>query len=137
MQVNARGLDALGIVVEDPAGVLRPARLVDQATDLVVLALPESAYPAMIPILVPELRVDMTDRVERRDELVAMTNGARGKLLRARQIEANAFKRMWERHGRTSDRCRDQTASWITLDQRNVRTLMSIKAARAAAHDRR
>jgi hypothetical protein len=65
-------LDALGIVVEDPAGVLGPARLVDQATDLVVLALPEPAYPATIPILVPELRVDMADRVKRRDELVAM-----------------------------------------------------------------
>jgi hypothetical protein len=33
--------------------------LVDQVTDLVVLALPKPAYPTMIPIPVPKLRVDM------------------------------------------------------------------------------
>jgi hypothetical protein len=54
-------LDAFGIVVEDQRAC-SAARLVDQATDLVVPPA-EPAYPATIPILAPELRVDMADRV--------------------------------------------------------------------------
>jgi hypothetical protein len=48
---------------------------VDQTTDLVVLALPKSAYPAMIPILLPKLRVDMPELVKRRHQLIAMAPG--------------------------------------------------------------
>jgi hypothetical protein len=36
-------------MIKYPACVLRPARLVTQMTDLVVRALPEPVYPAMIP----------------------------------------------------------------------------------------
>src|SRR6267142_4332835 len=40
-------------VVEDPARAVGAARLVDEATDLVVFAIPESANAAIVPILFP------------------------------------------------------------------------------------
>jgi hypothetical protein len=75
---------------------------VDEATDLVVLALPEPAHSAIVPVLVPEMGIDVPDRVEGRHEFVTMMPGASGKFLRPRQIEADALERMWQRHERTS-----------------------------------
>src|ERR1700733_11022567 len=44
----------IGIVVEYPAGVLGAAGLVDQTTDLVLLACPKSPNAAVVAILLPE-----------------------------------------------------------------------------------
>jgi hypothetical protein len=49
-------------MIKYPVCVLRPARLVTQMTDLVVRALPQPVYPAMIPISVPKMLVDMPER---------------------------------------------------------------------------
>ena len=64
------------VVVEHPAGVLGAAGLVDQAADLLVVAVPEPADAAMLAVLLPELRVDVPLAVERSHELVAVAGGA-------------------------------------------------------------
>src|SRR5262249_11177104 len=91
-----------GVIIEHPARMLGATGLVHEATDLVVLALPEPAHPAVVAILVPELRVDVSAAIERRHEFVTMLRRAGRKLFRARQVEANAFERVRQCHGRTS-----------------------------------
>src|ERR1700722_3049534 len=82
----------VGIVVEDPVGMLGPAGLVDEPTDLVVFVQPEPAYPAKIPIFLPEDRVDMPFGVEWRDEIISMTGRAVRKLLGAGEIQQDAIE---------------------------------------------
>jgi hypothetical protein len=60
------------IVVEHPSCVLRAARLVPQSTDLFLCAVPERAHPAMLLVLLPQLRVDMPLAVDWSHELIAM-----------------------------------------------------------------
>ena len=62
----------VGIVIENPACVLSAARLVDETTDLVVLSCPKPPYPAVVPILLPEDRVDMSLEIERCDEIISV-----------------------------------------------------------------
>src|ERR1700731_1015006 len=62
----------IGIVVEHPAGVLGATGLVDQTTNLVLLACPKSPNPAVVAILLPEQRVDASLGVERRNKVVAV-----------------------------------------------------------------
>src|SRR5262249_56107466 len=45
------------VIIENPARVLGTARLVDQLTELVVLALPESTHAAMLPLGPPQLPI--------------------------------------------------------------------------------
>lgn len=48
----------IGIVVEHPAGVLGATRLVDQATDLILLAFPKSPNAAAAAMRFPEKLID-------------------------------------------------------------------------------
>jgi hypothetical protein len=82
------------IIVEDPAGMLRAARLVDEAADFVVLAGPEPPYAAMLAVCAPLLDVDMAGGVERCDKFLAVTLGACRELFRAGEVEPNALERM-------------------------------------------
>src|SRR6516165_10021690 len=69
----------VGVVVEHPSRVLHPAQLVRESPDFFVRAAPKPAHPAMLPILLPKMRIDMPLAVERRHEFVAMIGGARRK----------------------------------------------------------
>src|SRR5215470_19614912 len=88
--VVLRGL----VVVEDPAGMLPTARLVDQEANLVRIAVPEPPHPAMRPMLAPQLDIDMPGAVERRDELVAVARRPAGKFLGAGEVEPDALEHM-------------------------------------------
>jgi len=66
------------VVVEHPATVLLTARLVDKEAVFVLLTFPKSSDTAMIPVLFPDLGVDMTIAVGRRYEFVSMARGALG-----------------------------------------------------------
>ena len=91
------------IVVEHPAGVLRPARLVHEEADLVLLAIPEPADPAVAPVLLPLRLIDVAVGLERRDELVAVPRRALRKLLRAGEVEPDALEIVRQRrHGTVS-----------------------------------
>jgi hypothetical protein len=61
-----------GIVVENPACVLRAAGLVDETADFVVLARSKSANPTVVTILLPEDRIDVALGIERRDKIIAV-----------------------------------------------------------------
>jgi hypothetical protein len=80
------------IVVEHPSCVLRAARLLPQSTDLFLCAVPEPAHPAMLLVLLPQLRVDMPLAVDWSHELIAMTRRAHGKLLGSSKFEPNTFE---------------------------------------------
>src|SRR5262249_472575 len=82
------------VVVVEPPTRVRAARGMNQAADLVGLAVPEAADPAMVPVLAPQLQIDMAGRIERRDELVAVTRRSRRMLLRARKVEPDALEHM-------------------------------------------
>jgi hypothetical protein len=82
------------VIVEHPARVLDAARLVDEAAELVVLAIPESTHAAMFTVFPPKLDIDVSVGVEWSDELIAMLVRARGKFLRAGEIEPDALEHM-------------------------------------------
>src|SRR6516162_1449364 len=89
------------VVVEHPSRVLHPARLVGESPHFFVCAVPKPAHPAMLPVLLPKMRVDMPFAVERCHEFVAVAGGANWKLLGSSKFEPNAFQHMGQRHGRT------------------------------------
>ena len=66
------------VIVEHPAPVLLTARLVDKKAVLILLTFPKSSDAAMIPVLFPELDVDMTIAVERRHEFVSIARSPWG-----------------------------------------------------------
>jgi len=80
------------VVVEHPASVLLTAGLVDKQAVFILLTFPKSSDTAMIPVLLPDLGIDMTIAVERRHEFVSMSRGALGELLGASEIEPDAFE---------------------------------------------
>src|SRR5262245_16567448 len=86
--VVLRGL----VIVEHPARVLGAAGLVDQAAELVVIAIPESTHAAMLAVFPPKLHIDVSSSIERSDEFIAMLVRARGKFLRTGEIEPNALE---------------------------------------------
>ena len=88
------------IVVEHPARMLGAAGPVHQPSDLLVLALPESANSAVVPVFVPQMRVDMADLVERRHELVTTVPRAHREFLRSGKLQVNALEQMRECHGK-------------------------------------
>src|SRR5229473_3623677 len=85
------------LVIEHPAGVAGTPRAVHQTPHLVRLALPEATHAAMVAVLSPELHIDMPAGIERGHELVTMAGGARGKFLRAGQVEPDALEHMRQR----------------------------------------
>src|SRR5262245_51257621 len=60
------------VIVEHPARMLGAAGLVDQAAELVVIAIPESAHTAMLAVFPPKLHIDVSSGIERSDEFIAM-----------------------------------------------------------------
>src|SRR5262245_41225405 len=94
------------VIVEHPATVLLAARLVHQATDLVLLALPEAPHAAVLPIAPPQLRIDVSGRIERCHELVAVARRAAREFLRAREVETDASELVRQlRHVRLPPGC--------------------------------
>ena len=87
-------VDASRIVVKDPAAVLGPARLVHQEADLVGLALPDPAHPAILAVLAPKRHVDIVLGIERGDEFITVPRGALGELLGAGKIEPDTLERV-------------------------------------------
>src|SRR6266446_7033331 len=69
------------VVVEHPAGMLGAARLVHQASDLIILAAPESAHAAMLAMLAPQVGIDVPACVERGDKLIAVPVRAQREVL--------------------------------------------------------
>src|ERR1700733_5306143 len=82
----------IGIVVEYPAGVLGATGLVDQTTDLVLLACPKSPNAAVLAILLPEQWVDASQGVERRNKVVAMARRAARKFPGAGKVQHDAIE---------------------------------------------
>src|SRR5690606_20063611 len=80
------------VIIEDPARALAAARLVDQVAELVGFTLPEPPNPAFIPMLLPQIDIDMAVAIERRDELIAVAWRPSRKLFRAREIEADKLE---------------------------------------------
>ena len=62
----------LRIVVEHPPGMLGASGLMDQASGLVLLALPESANATLVAMGLPSLGIDMSLGVQRSNELIAV-----------------------------------------------------------------
>src|SRR6185437_8996065 len=62
----------LRIVVEHPPGMLGAAGLMDQASGLVLLALPESANATLVAMGLPSHGIDMSLGVQRSNELIAV-----------------------------------------------------------------
>ena len=62
----------LGIVVEHPPGMLGTARLMDQASGLVLFALPKSANATLVAMGLPSHGIDMSLGVQRSNELIAV-----------------------------------------------------------------
>jgi hypothetical protein len=54
---------------------------VHQAADLLVRTVPEPPHAAVLALLLPKQRIDMSLSVERRHEFVAVARRPRGKLL--------------------------------------------------------
>lgn len=84
------------IVVEYPALVLWSSRSMDKEAIFIRFALPESSDAAGMAVLLPERRIDVTARVERSDEFVAVSPGPLGELLGTGEIEPDALERMWK-----------------------------------------
>src|SRR5262245_65158164 len=80
------------VVVEHPARMLRAARLMNQESNLIVLAVPEAAHPTMITVLMPQLRIDVSLGIERRHELIAVARRAVGEFPGAGEIEPDALE---------------------------------------------
>lgn len=91
------------IVVEYPTLVLWSSRSMDKEAVLIRFALPESSDAAGMTVLLPERRIDVTARVERSHEFVAVSPGPLGELLGTGEIEPDALERMWKgAHGLAS-----------------------------------
>jgi hypothetical protein len=91
------------IVVEYPALVLWSSSSADKEAVLIRFALPESSDATDIAVLLPERRIDVTARVERSREFVAVPPGPLGELPGTGEIEPDAFERMWKgAHGLAS-----------------------------------
>src|ERR1043166_3129460 len=60
------------VIVEYPPRMLVTARLVHETADLVCLALPKSPHVAVVSMRFPRRDIDVTARVKRRCELVAV-----------------------------------------------------------------
>src|ERR1043165_5769749 len=87
------------VIIEDPARMLATAGLVHEFAYFLLVA-PEAAHPAMITVLVPQLRIDVPLRIEWGYELVAMPRRTLGKLFRAREDQADTLERVRQlRHG--------------------------------------
>src|SRR3974377_1986161 len=94
-------LDGL-VVVENPARMLRAARLVHQEPNLVLLPFPKAAHTAMLAVSAPERLVDMTFAVERGHEFIPVPHGAQWDLLGAGKIDPDALELVWQRcHARS------------------------------------
>ena len=74
------------IVVEDPACVVGAIGFVDESADFVLLARPERPSPAVVSVLLPEVRV------EGRNEIIAAPRRSVGKGLRSRKIRQNGVE---------------------------------------------
>jgi hypothetical protein len=81
----------LGIVVEHPPGMLGTTRLMDQASGLVLFALPKSANATLVAMSLPSLGIDMSLGVQRSNELIAVILRSFRMLLRAGKLEADRF----------------------------------------------
>src|SRR5262245_47946992 len=86
--VVLRGL----VIVETTARGLGTAGPVDEAAELVVLAIPESAHAAMFAVFPPKFDIDVSIGIERSDEFIAMLVRARGKFLRAGEVEPDTLE---------------------------------------------
>jgi hypothetical protein len=82
------------IVVEHPSRMLRAARLVRESSDLFVCAIPKPAHPAILPVFLPQMRVDMCLAIERRHEFIAVARGAHGKFFGPSKFEPKALEHM-------------------------------------------
>ena len=86
----------IGIVVEHPAGMLSPARLMDQVSYLVRLALPKSANVTLDALGLPSFGIDMSLSVQWGDELLAGIGRSRRILFRSSELKADRFE--WARN---------------------------------------
>ena len=71
------------IVVEHPARMLGTPGLVNEAADLLVLAVPEPADAAVLAVFMPELRIDVRLLVEWSNEFITVIDRSRRKVLGA------------------------------------------------------
>jgi hypothetical protein len=62
----------VGVVAENSARVLGATRLVNETTDPVVFAHPKSPNPTVVPILLPQGRIDVSVGIEGRNKIVSM-----------------------------------------------------------------
>ena len=69
------------VIIEDPSGMFFAPGLMHDESDFVRLSVPKSPHPAMIAILLPQVRIDMSLIGERRHELVAVSRRPGGKFL--------------------------------------------------------
>src|SRR5580700_4970636 len=91
-------------VVEHPTGMLLASRAVDELSNLLFIA-PESAYPAVVAVLAPKLRIDVAFGVKWGNELVSVPRRTRRELLRAGEVEPDALEHMRQLgHGSLLDR---------------------------------
>jgi hypothetical protein len=72
--------------------VFGTAGLVDQAAELVVIAIPESTHTAMLVVFPPKLHIDVSSGIERSDEFIPVLVRAQWEFLRAGEIEPNALE---------------------------------------------
>jgi len=86
-------------VIEHPTCVFCSARLVNKATDCVLLTIPESANATFFLVLPPEFGIDMTVLVKRSDQIVTMAGRARGEFLGSRKLESDVLERVLRFHG--------------------------------------
>jgi hypothetical protein len=73
--------------------VLFAAGLMNELSNLFVRT-PEASDMAVVAVPTPHLRVDVPISVQRCNEFIAVACRAVRKLLRARDVESDAFKRM-------------------------------------------
>jgi hypothetical protein len=71
-----------------------------KSPDFFIFAVPKPAHPAMLAVLLPQVRVDMALTIERRHELVSMARGAHRKLLGSSKFEPDALEHVGQRHER-------------------------------------
>jgi hypothetical protein len=76
------------------AALLGATGLMDEIADLVILARSKPSYPAVVPILLPEDRIDMSFSVEGRNKVISMTWRARGKFPGAGEIQRMRLRSM-------------------------------------------
>lgn len=91
------------VVIENPAAMLGPTRLVDQKTEFVWLTFPKPAHATVVALLLPERGVDVAFAIQGRDKFITMPRRALGKLLGSGEIEPDAFETVRQgRHGLVS-----------------------------------